>query len=119
MRSSGAKLFLVIVCGFEDAIAKIEALGRELLLPLRVFCSDRISDSDKAFHPGATVFETDYDRGQALQIAREKGEALEKKWPLGHGDCQSLVIFFSNCPNNTLPIFYKAASDWKPLFVRR
>ena len=56
-------------------------------------------------------------------MCRGIGEVLEPSQPLGYGDCQALVTFQHRCPNNTLPIFYKAGvqyhgREWMPLFRR-
>jgi hypothetical protein len=118
LKASRAKLFLVAVCGFSDALSRVEDAARELELPLEVYCSESLNEADKAFSESSKAFETAADRERALLLARKVGERLEKRWPLGHGDCQALVVFFSNCPNNTLPIIYKVAADWQPLFAR-
>lgn len=119
LRSAGITLFLVVICGFQDAIDKVEKKAKELELPLRVFCSDILCDNDRAFGEGAVAFASEKERLRARELARERGEELEPKWPLGHGNCEALVVFFANCPNNTLPILYKDGTKWTALFPRR
>lgn len=38
--------------------------------------------------------------------------------PLGFKDCQMLLGFHHNTPNNTLPIFWKENEGWVPMFKR-
>jgi len=38
-------------------------------------------------------------------------------YPLGYNDCQLLLGFFHNTPDNTLPIFW-SENDWAPFFKR-
>jgi hypothetical protein len=119
LRASEVKLFLIIICGFADALEKVRKVGEDLKLPLEIYCSDILSESDRAFSVSSIAFETDGDRLRARDLARGQGESLERKWPLGHGNCEALVVFFANCPNNTLPIIFKSGADWTALFPRR
>lgn len=36
----------------------------------------------------------------------------------GYRQTGAKVVLFSNCPNNTLPIFHRETAQWKPLFPR-
>lgn len=38
--------------------------------------------------------------------------------PLGYKDCQMLIGFHHNTPNNTLPIFWQDKNGWHPMFKR-
>ena len=38
--------------------------------------------------------------------------------PLGYKDCQMLLGFHHNTPNNTLPIFWQEKNGWQPMFKR-
>lgn len=107
------------VVGFEDGIS---ALG-ELVQDLVIVCPNLLTSADKAFSPDAAIFDSGNDRLEALKIAREVGEQLEKKQPLGYEDSQALIVFADNVPNNTLPIFWKSdrkylGNPWRPLFPR-
>ena len=54
-------------------------------------------------------------------ICRTYGETLDPKDPLGYGNCQLLLGFQHNIPDNTLPIFWSEGSQekpWVPLFKR-
>lgn len=118
VRQLEIKLFIVAVCGFEQAESRIINAAKQLSLPIELFCCDSLDESDMAFSASSKVFADSKKREQACVIAKEKGDLLEKKHPLGHGECQSLVVFFSNSPNNSLPILYKESDNWIPLFPR-
>ena len=119
LREAQTKAFLVAVCGFEDAITRVEEAALSLQFPLEIHCVDTLTDSDKAFSESSSLFAAPSDRVLAKQLATDFGEKLERKWPLGFGNCEALVTFFSNCPNNTLPIIYKSDTNWTALFQRK
>lgn len=61
------------------------------------------------------------DWGFAETMAKKYGLELESDDPLGHDDCQMLISFFHNTPNNTLPIIWydnQDKSSWEPIFRR-
>jgi hypothetical protein len=51
-------------------------------------------------------------------IIKEYCNKLEKKEPYGYGNLGLLIVFAHNCPNNSLPVLYKQAKDFTPLFTR-
>jgi len=54
-------------------------------------------------------------------FARSTCEKYGKKLfyhPLGYNDCQLLLAFFHNTPDNTLPIFWSEKDSWRPFFKR-
>ncbi|MEX1026509.1 MAG: hypothetical protein WD049_00665, partial [Candidatus Paceibacterota bacterium] len=118
IRTLQIPVFLVGICGFRRAIDFINRAIAELGLPAEVYVSDALTDEDKLFDSDGAIFETHQNRMRAREIAEAKGRMLEKKWPLGYGDCEAGIVFFANCPNNSLPILYKSDKDWRPLFAR-
>lgn len=38
--------------------------------------------------------------------------------PLGYRETGGLIVMYSNCPDNTLPIIHHESNSWKPLFPR-
>ena len=56
----------------------------------------------------------------AENIMRYYGKLLSKSSPLGYGNCQLLVGFGHNIPNNTLPVIWQKAlwPVWQPIFQR-
>lgn len=75
-----------------------------------------------AFHPEAAIFESEDDRMRAKDLVEVIGNSLLPNNPLGWGGQGLLVLLESNCPNNTLPIFWQngkyAGGDWRALFPR-
>jgi hypothetical protein len=58
------------------------------------------------------------NRNVAKDICYDIGSNLFNYNELGFGDCQAIVIFSKNCPNNSLPILWEKNNDWTPLFER-
>ena len=75
--------------------------------------------ADRAFAEESKIFPDATERSRAREIAISIGRNLEPKHPLGYADGQYAVVFDSNCPNNSLPILWKARDDWRPLFPRQ
>ncbi|SEK51944.1 hypothetical protein SAMN05421666_1141 [Roseovarius nanhaiticus] len=48
----------------------------------------------------------------------EKLEGDTEKFMFGFMNTGAKVVMYSNCPNNTLPIFHHETENWKPLFPR-
>ena len=60
------------------------------------------------------------NKSEAEGIVRGYGEKLWPGAPLGFGDCQLLIGFHHNVPDNTLPIITQERSElpWRPVFPR-
>lgn len=107
-----------IITGYSEAKEKIEKKISELYIDSTVLIIDLLNESDKCFSDVSTVYTLPIDKKKAKEICKKKGELLEPKYPLGYFDCQSLIAFPMNCPNNTLPVFWKKTEQWIPLFER-
>jgi hypothetical protein len=86
-----------------------------------VILIDTIDESEIFFNENSRIFQTNEEKIKAKNIAYDYGFKLFKKHPLGYDDFGLLIVFFDNCPNNSLPILW-ARSDknpkWFPLFER-
>lgn len=60
------------------------------------------------------VIEKTFSEATALKY----GNTLFGRHPLGYGDCQLLLGFHHNTPDNSLPIFWSNRNSWKPIFKR-
>jgi hypothetical protein len=83
-----------------------------------------LDESFRALMPDSRYFrDTDapLDREFARAMCERYGKELEPDTPLGFGDCQLLLGFAHNIPNNTLPIFWAVGNsirEWTPIFPR-
>ena len=116
--SSGIRIIVVVVVGFDEARGRIERFVRENGLEADVYLCDELGIEDRAFSESSKVFPTPEEREHAKQIAESSGIRLDKKYPLGYGNTQSAIVFYQSCPNNTLPILWSAKGGWSPLFPR-
>lgn len=113
------KLYFITVCGFNKAkLALMEYLDT-LSLEVNVHVCDNLDEGDRCFTEVSRTFEDVQERLIARKICYDKGQPLEPKSPLGYGDCQALVVFEYNCPNNSLPILWKEDRNWVALFPRQ
>ena len=75
------------------------------------------------FGPRSRVFRhppDHIDGTQSRLLSEGYGRKLWSRWPLGFGDCQLLLAFHHNVPNNSLPILWgsRPGDGWKPAFQR-
>ncbi len=78
-----------------------------------------LDESYKCFSDSSRFF-LDEDAG-LKPLCKEMCERYGKqisKYPLGYQDCQMLLGFHHNTPNNTLPIFWQERNGWVPIFKR-
>jgi len=77
--------------------------------------------------PSAVIFkrEPSIDDGPHHAAARELFDRIAPRFELpqfedmyGFKSTGSQVALYSNCPNNTLPVFHHESSNWSPLFPR-
>jgi hypothetical protein len=103
------------------ALKHIEA---ELGTSLRSETVFELDESYKAFGTDSRVFKAPQpaiDLAFAKQMAETYGKTLCADHPLGWRDCQLLLGFFHNVPDNTLPIIWYAESggpQWRSVFKR-
>jgi hypothetical protein len=119
IRDKNLKMVIILVSGFVKNLENIESGFKAINEGNRVHVIDELSDRDKAFSSESTIWDSDDERNEARKIAISKGESLEPKQPLGYGGSEALIVFPSNCPNNSLPILWKRTERWRPLFQRR
>ena len=111
--------YVGVLVGFQAGLEAVRSTESDV----RVLFQRELDSSNRAFSPDAGIFKSEADRVEAERMCRGIGEVLEPRQPLGFGDCQALITFQHRCPNNTLPIFYKAGAryhgrEWRPLFRR-
>lgn len=84
-----------------------------------------LDDSFRCFSSSSRYFPSDWPAEItpqfAEQLCREFGNILEPSAPLGFGNCQLLLGFQHNTPDNTLPILWydePGTVEWIPIFRR-
>jgi hypothetical protein len=121
LRSTGVDAVLVIVLGFQEALARIEEWIGSHNVPVRVACHEMLSDSDRVFSSSSRFFESDVEKATTRELFLRVGRQVDPKQPLGYGDLQALVVFETSVPNNTLSAIWGSRSGaftWEPLFPR-
>ena len=79
-----------------------------------------LDESYKCFSDRSRFFEGEKAefKMQCKNISEAYGKKLSHRNPLGYKDCQMLLGFHHNTPNNTLPIFWSEGGGWEPFFKR-
>ncbi|CAN7721473.1 hypothetical protein LJR009_002312 [Bosea sp. LjRoot9] len=76
------------------------------------FCS--LEPESRIFsHPN-----TPFDRDKIKNTCLKHGSSLWATHPLGYKNGQLLLGFNHNTPDNSLPIFWRETSTWRPIFKR-
>lgn len=89
----------------------------------RVECVSELDHTYKTFDGSSQVYRSrphGLQRQRGLRMAHHYGSRLRPGIPLGYGDCQLLLGFHHNVPDNTLPVFWHsdATTPWRPIFPR-
>lgn len=101
----------------------IERVRQDTLFD-NVECIYTLDDSFKCFSDNSRIFSdvpTGIDKKEIESLCLKYGNRLVPKNPLGFGDCQLLIGFHHNIPDNTLPIIWIDSThpiNWKPIFRR-
>ncbi len=79
-----------------------------------------LDESYKCFSDNSRFFTTNEEhiKRACRTICNKYGRHLEPRNPLGYKNCQMLLGFHHNTPNNTLPIFWSEKKAWNPIFKR-
>lgn len=78
-----------------------------------------LDESYKCFSEASRFFiDDDVDLKEPCKEMSERYGKKISSNPLGYKDCQMLIGFHHNTPNNTLPIFWQERNGWNPMFKR-
>lgn len=87
-------------------------------LTKEIFILDTPIPNEYAFASQVREFVTkSYDQVVGKQGAHDY-ENKPPYGPFGFDSTGGLIVMYSNCPNNTLPIIHHSSSRWHPLFLR-
>jgi hypothetical protein len=117
-RSEKLSLYVLAVAGYSPAIRRVRAAFEASNVRGEVIVIDELDASEMCFGESSSTFADAVQRREAEQMIRGQGELLEKKWPVGFGDCQGTLIFAHNAPNTSVPVLWKTKGTWLPLFPR-
>jgi len=100
----------------------LEALRDETMFD-SVECIYELDSTFKCFSDNSRYFAkpiAGIEKAEVEKMCRSNGGRLDSTDPLGFGDCQLLIGFHHNTPNNTLPIiwFDEPGATWTPIFKR-
>jgi hypothetical protein len=101
----------------------LERLNAPELFDGRATCLFELDSSYRAFSGNARYFADSPAWFNAMDfqtMARQYGANLQPRMPVGYKDCQLLLAFAHNTPDNTLPIFWDQGTrtPWHPIFPR-
>jgi hypothetical protein len=111
------KVSYLMLFGTEFGIGEVRKLGLFDIVEA-VFTIDEtfkaFSKESRYFNisPGENI-EKDFSKNTSLKYGR-----LICNTPLGYRECQLLLGFYHNTPDNSLPIFWSEKGEWKPIFKR-
>lgn len=89
-----------------------------------VQCIFELDATFKCFHPSSRYFTKappEINQGFAESMCRRHGGRLWSSHPLGYDDCQLLIGFHHNTPDNSLPVLWADSNQppvWTPIFRR-
>lgn len=108
----------LIICATGDrllsAYAKASAKGRVSYRPVTVIADECLVTPEPS--PGEPKLFPELR--SALSAGYQKIKKKVNGGEFGYELTGSLVVLYSNCPNNTPPIFHLQHGSWKPLFPR-
>jgi hypothetical protein len=98
----------------ENGIKKLQGLSFDSVESVFV-----LDDSYKCFSERSRYFDGEDVKLKipCKSMCEEYGKKISKI-PLGYKDCQLMLGFHHNTPNNTLPIFWQESNGWQPIFKR-
>ncbi len=111
-------VYILVITGFDEAAERMRAALARLGWDAHVHVANPLDDGDRCFSESSRAFPQEPARLAARALALERGQRLVPAQPLGHDDTESLIVFESRCPNNTLPILWADSDTWTPLFPR-
>jgi hypothetical protein len=120
VRTRDIKVVFGAIVAFHSGWKHVQSVAEELQFGVETHCCEILEESSRLFGPQSKAFPDAGDRDRAREIARTRGTALEKSWPLGYGNLELAVVFERGSPNNTVPILWGESGQpkWIPLFKR-
>jgi hypothetical protein len=113
---SGVEIWYFVLFATTDALAGLRSSNTSFD---RVQAVHELDDTFRCFGPESRYLPTkDLDLSVGKSIVETYGASLLAAHPLGYKDCQLLLGFSHNVPDDTLPIIWSKESSWNPIFKR-
>ena len=98
----------------EEGFEKVNSLSFDKVEAMFV-----LDETYKCFSDNSRFFmgEKEGYKAECKDMCQRYGQKISRN-PLGYQDCQMLLGFHHNTPNNTLPIFWQEKNGWIPMFKR-
>lgn len=104
------KVYLCVLTAFDKGLKEIKnQTGIETIFGFKYELKEMVLKSDQ-FSPN--------QKSEIKRLMLKYKEHFPEKALWGYDNCQLLVAFETNIPNNTLPIFW-SEKNWKPLIKRK
>lgn len=118
---SAKHIYFLTFLATDTAISDLKPLNVETIY------GNLLTNRERCFEPESYVFSGKKIEKFRLVTAAmcdfygsiiTKGHPEVDSFPFGHDQSQSMLCFFYNTPDNTLPIFWCDGHGWKPIFKR-
>ena len=104
--------YIGVIAGYQSSIKQIEED-----LPFKIICAENpFPESTRAFH----VDNNNFSKKEKIILKKYcKRADPRRKFVHGYNNTQSLVVFYENTPNNSIPILHHSGECWEfPIFPR-
>jgi hypothetical protein len=114
----GSRVIMIVIAALAEGVRRVEESLREQFGDcVRLHVGMRFDEGDRCFSESSRVVPHPANRAQLRQFCEEVGKRyFPKKLWFGYGASESLVVFHSTVPNNSLPILWHDEGGWFPLF---
>lgn len=121
-RGTTVRLLILACAAFDDGIVRVEQSAPPWLTTT-VCAAEIFEATSRAFSNVSSIFPDVRMRGAAFDLFSARvGSQLHFGAPRGFDNCESLVVFEHNAPNDTLPVLWKSGvvdqDVWMPIFPR-
>ena len=89
-----------------------------ILLPDSTFIEETASDGESPVFTEIRQICTQAAEQMKEGLDAEQLRRVDRYIPFGWDKTGALIVLYTNCPNNTLPIMFHGSPRWKPLFPR-